>query len=232
MRTKLARFFPLFPSYLLLLLLLAAPAHAASTKYPIALTWDGVNLEAGLTFEQFLATGRAYDIADSFDLEKSVAVAPFFADGVRRVDVPVTMVVFASTTSPESLIVLPFLEAMHKINPLVKTRYFVRDETPEAAELLLARTRMNRVPTVFVAREDGSLLHGAYVEFPARLYAEIRESGKDARGVVDDFRAGAYDEEVQMDLVRLLNAAADGYRDVRRTPAQDGRREILTIGIN
>jgi hypothetical protein len=98
------------------------------------------------------------------------------------------------------------MEAMSRFNPLIRTRYLVRNDTPGAREFMAARTGRTNMPAVFVIRPDGSVSDGAYVETPTSVTSLLASAVTDdeREAVWNDFHSGLYDDDVQSDLMSLV----------------------------
>ena len=164
-----------------------------------------VDLSQTLSYEEYLNTGTDEERKAADARVRSTEPAAFFKEGARGVNSMLTLFVIGMTSCPDCTVVYPFVEALPKINPLIRTKYILR-ETPGAREFMTARTDRMNVPSVFVLKPDGTVLEGVYVETPARVTAllESAQTETERRVVWDEFRGGLYDEEVQRDLLLLI----------------------------
>jgi hypothetical protein len=96
------------------------------------------------------------------------------------------------------------------LNPLVRTKYILRNETPGAREFMKSRAGRTNMPAVFVLRADGKVLDGAYVETPEKVTALLASAATDEErdAIWEDFHSGVYDEDIQRDLLELISKAA------------------------
>ena len=184
-------------------LLSSVPASAATVKV------DWVDRSRGVDFGTFAATGSAEELERTFSRMNSIALTAEAKSTIMRIEKPLLVVVYGSMSCPDCTIVLPIIEAMSRYNPYIETLYFERDL--EGREVLLTRTGLTRIPTVFTAEPDGTLHDGAYVEHPRIVY-DLLESSKteeEKERHIEDFRAGKYDTETQLELAELLAGAIE-----------------------
>ena len=163
-----------------------------------------VDRSRGVDFGTFAATGTAEDLERTFSRMNSIALSAETKSKLARIEGPLLVVVYGSMSCPDCTIALPIIEAMSRYNPYIETLYFERDL--DGREVLLARTGRTRIPTVFAAEPDGTLSDCAYVEHPRIIYDLLTSSKSDAEkeGHIEDFRAGKYDVETQLELAELL----------------------------
>ena len=141
---------------------------------------------------------------------KTCEPSRFFTDGAKEIDSPVILLTIGMMFCPDCKVIYPYAEALARSNPMIRTKYIVRNETPGAREFMKARTGRTNMPAIFVLKQDGTVLDGAYVETPAKVTAllEAAAAEKDEKksdAIFDDFHNGVYDEDVQRDLLALIN---------------------------
>lgn len=177
-----------------LLVSVARHAHAA----------DKVDLGSGVSFERYLRKAGGEQIETLWRRIDAVQIPSELLDAILRIDRPTVVVVYSSLTCPDCGVVVPMVEAICRRNALISSRYFER--TPQTRELLIKRTGVSRVPTVFIADAEGHLGRNSYAEFPASLRDAVDECEDDDRKkeLVSDFRSGKHDEETIREIVQLL----------------------------
>ncbi|MDR1965858.1 MAG: thioredoxin family protein [Synergistaceae bacterium] len=167
-----------------------------------------VDLSAALDFEGYVKTGADDHVKAMRERFGSYAASKFFEDEAKKIGTPVTLLMIGMMYCPDCKTAAPFMEAMARLNPLVTTRYIVRNDAPGAREFMIARTGRQNMPSIFVLRDDGKVLDGAYVETPSRVSAMLESADEGERDAIwDDFHSGAYDEDVQRDLIALVKNA-------------------------
>jgi glutaredoxin len=171
-----------------------------------------VDLSQALSFEEYLQSGAEGERRAVEKRFESYGVLPFFEEGAKKIEYPTTLLMIGMMYCPDCKAAYPYLETIARLNPLIRTKYIVRNDTPGAREFMASRTRRSNMPSVFVLRPDGKVLDGAYVETPAKvtelLAAAATEGERDA--IWDDFHSGLYDEDIQRDLLELISKAAGG----------------------
>jgi hypothetical protein len=192
-------------------LILQGTARAAPREERVFSEGYGrVDLSKTLDFEVYTGTGTEEHRQALDEKLNSYKIAGFFEEGAKEIDYPVTLLMIGMMYCPDCKVVSPYLEALSGINPYIRTRYLVRNDTPGAREFMAARTGRTNMPSVFVIRPDGSVADGAYVETPAKVTAMLASAATDdERGAIwDDFHNGTYDEDVQSDLLKLVLSAS------------------------
>jgi glutaredoxin len=171
-----------------------------------------VDLSQAKTFEQYLATGKSEHLQAMLERLSSYKLSGFFEEEIKKIDTPVTLLLIGMMYCPDCKTVTPFLEAITKLNPKIKTSYIVRNDTPGAKEFITAKTGRTNMPAVFVLKNDGTVLEGAYSETPKSVIALLEAAPDDAESnkIWDDFHDGKYDEDVQRDLAELIKNATAG----------------------
>jgi hypothetical protein len=153
--------------FFIFILILPEIAHAASSGSPVfSGDFGRVDLSRTLDFEAYTATGSDEHRQALDNKLNSYKVAGFFEDEARKIDSPATLLMIGMMYCPDCKIVSPYLEALSSLNPYIRTRYLVRNDTPGAREFMTVRTGRTNMPSVFVIRPDGSVADGAYVETP------------------------------------------------------------------
>jgi hypothetical protein len=170
---------------------------------------ESVDLSRALDFEGYVKTGSAEEIGGVRERMRSYRTEDFFKRGVAAIAKPVTLLFIGMMYCPDCKTAVPFVEAAAEINPLIETKYFVRNGTPGAKEFTAARTGRPNIPAIF-AISDGVVAKSAYVETPAWVTMLLRraKTNEEREAVWDDFHAGKYDEEVQRDILELIREAA------------------------
>ena len=180
---------------------LLSPASAEAAKEG----W--VDRSRGIDFGTFAAAGSANELERTFSRMNAIALTTEAKSKIARIDRQLLAVVYGSMSCPDCTIAVPIIEAMSRYNPYIEVLYFERDL--EGRELLLSRTGLTRIPTVFTAEPDGTLHDGAYVEHP-RIVCDLLKSSKsdeERERHIEDFRVGKYDAETQLELAELLVGA-------------------------
>jgi len=198
--------------YLSVIIIFTAAILFVSGKQSCAQTGifseDGsrVDLSEAMTFERYMATGESGHLKAMLERFDEYKVSDFFSDEIREIDEPAVLLMIGMMYCPDCKVVSPFMEAIARINPLVETRYIVRNDTPGAREFMKARTGRTNMPAIFALSPDGTVLDGAYVETPESVtrLLEAAEDDEAKDKIWDDFHGGVYDEEVQRDLIKLL----------------------------
>jgi hypothetical protein len=197
----------------LLALILQGTAFAMSSGLRVfSENFDRVDLSEALDFEAYALTGSPEDRRALGDRLNSYGIADFFKEGAEKIDRPITLLMIGMMYCPDCKIVYPYIEALSAINPLISTKYMVRNDTPDAREFMTAHTGRTNMPAVFAIRPDGSVAPGAYVETPSRVTSMLESAATDVErdAIWNDFHSGTYDEDVQRDLLTLvLNACGE-----------------------
>jgi uncharacterized protein YbaR (Trm112 family) len=168
-----------------------------------------VDLSGALSFEEYRKLGTGEEQKAVEGRFESFETLPFFEEGAKAVESPVVLLMIGMMYCPDCKAAYPYIEAISRLNPLVRTKYLVRNETPGAREFMKNRTGRANMPAIFVVRADGKVLDGAYVETPekvTKMLAETPEENRDA--IWDDFHNGVYDEDIQRDILDLISKAA------------------------
>ena len=167
---------------------------------------DHIDLSKGVSYERYLFGGTGMQIERVFARTKAVRLSDELRAAAQRIDSPVVFVTYGSITCPDCAVAVPFLEALKNANPTIETLYFARDN--KAREMLLERTGLNRIPTIFVTDRNGRILSGHYVEYPRVIYDLLEKSKteEEKRAHIEEFRAGKYDDDVQRDLADLIES--------------------------
>jgi glutaredoxin len=195
---------------ILTLFLFSQQADAEDNVFPGN---DGrVDLSKTISFDEYKKTGTDEHVRNVEERFGSFKIAPSFAEGAKKIDTPLTLLMIGMMYCPDCKVVSPFMEAIANLNPKIKTRYIVRNDTPGAREFMQLRTGRTNMPSIFVVSDDGAVLSGAYVETPERVTALLASAADDkARDKIwDDFHLGVYDEDVQHDLIDLIKNAKTG----------------------
>jgi glutaredoxin len=174
-----------------------------------------VDLSQGKTFEQYIATGESDHLRAMVERLVSYNVSGFFGEEIKKIDTPVTLLLIGMMYCPDCKAVTPYLEAITKLNPKIKTSYMLRNDTPGAKEFITAKTGRPNMPAVFILKNDGTLLEGAYSETPKSVIALLEAARTEAESdkIWDDFHGGRYDEDVQRDLIELIKNAVATAKD-------------------
>ncbi|MDR3255273.1 MAG: thioredoxin family protein [Synergistaceae bacterium] len=191
------------------LLALSAPLLFASQVFCAAQPAGGqIDLSKGIAFEKYITTGDAEHLASVIDRVSALRPSASLISAAKKIDIPIVVVAYTDITCPDCARTIPFVQALHDANPLVRTVYLLRDE--EVRTFVRAQTGRSSTPTIFVTDESGAVAGDAYVEYPASVQTLIDESTTDeeAKGHKSDLRSGLYDDEIQNDLARLLEGAA------------------------
>jgi glutaredoxin len=177
-------------------------------------SFDKVDLSRCLSIEEYIATGTGDNLQKMFERLDTARVSPSFKEMAEKIDSPITVLMVGMMFCPDCKAATPYLEAMARINPLVSTRYIARDTTEGAREFMLARTGQTHIPTIFITNPDGDVLDGAYIETPSAVTAllESSDSEEERRAILEEFRAGGNDEDIQSDLAALVETALAGGR--------------------
>ncbi|MDL2263698.1 thioredoxin family protein [Synergistaceae bacterium OttesenSCG-928-I11] len=167
---------------------------------------DHIDLKQGVSYERYLFGGNGIQIEKMFARAKVLRLSDSLRSAVQRIDFPVIFTTYGSITCPDCAIAVPFLELLKNANPQVETLYFTRDN--KAREMLLERTGLNRIPTIFITDRSGKILSEHYVEHPRIVYDLLAKSKTEdeKRAHIDEFRAGKYDDDVQSDLSELIDS--------------------------
>jgi protein-disulfide isomerase len=192
----------------MLMLLLASPFLFASSAFGAAQPPGArIDLSKAITFEKYILTGNSAQLEDSLRRAGSLAPSELFRTSVKKIAAPVTIVAYTDISCPDCTRTIPFVQAMQNINPLVTVRYILRDD--ETRAFVRAQTGKASTPTIFVTDADGAVAGDVYVEYPAAVQALIDSSKTDeeARGHRLDLRSGKYDDEIQIDLLKLIVSA-------------------------
>lgn len=201
---------PVLITVSLLLIFFSGTAYAESLIFS-----DGakrVDLSGALSFEEYAKSGSPEHRAAAQGRMASYKEEPFFAEAAAKIDSPVVLLTIGMMYCPDCKAVYPYLESLARRNPLVSTKYIVRNDVPGAKEFMAARTGLTKMPSVFALKPDGTVLDGAYVETPKKVTAMLAaaETEADRDKIWDDFHAGIYDEEIQRDLISLITGAPGG----------------------
>jgi hypothetical protein len=197
--------------FFIFVLILRGTAYAAPFGARVFSEGFGrVDLSKTLDFDAYAATGSGEHRQALDDRLNSYKIADFFEEGAQQIDHPVTLLMIGMMYCPDCKIVSPYLETLSGANPYIRTRYLVRNDTPGAREFMAARTGRTNMPSVFAVRPDGSVADGAYVETPAKVTAMLASAATDDErdAIWNDFHSGAYDEDVQNDLLELVLSAS------------------------
>jgi hypothetical protein len=126
-----------------------------------------------------------------------------------KVERPLTLLMIGMMYCPDCNIAFAYMEEMSRVNPLITARYFPRDPTPGARDFMRLRTGAVRTPQIFAVSPGGGVIGDAYVETPARVTALLSGAATDEerREIFNAFRSGAYDRDVEDDLVLLVQSA-------------------------
>lgn len=163
-----------------------------------------IELATGFSLDEYLSTGTDTQRAELSRRIEATSPSERLHTAAVGVARPVVIVVFSSMSCPDCTAVVPFLCALADANPRIALKFFARNRTTEA--FLRERTGESKVPTVLLSAPDGHLYDGVFVERPRAVRA-LSASAKDegaVKKIVDDFRSGAYDAEIEADLIALL----------------------------
>ena len=189
-------------------------AGTASAEWSAFTDAKRVDLSRAMSFEEYVRSGTDEHRRATEERFASYKSAPFFIEGAKKIDSPVILLMIGMMYCPDCKAAAPYMEELARLNPLITTKYMVRDDTPGAKEFMKARSGRTNMPAIFAITPDG-VLDGAYVETPesvtALLGAAKTEAERDA--VWDDFHSGVYDEDVQRDLLSLATRAAENKQD-------------------
>jgi len=168
-----------------------------------------VDLSRAMSFEEYAASGNGDEQRAVEERFGSFEVSKFFADGAKSIESPAILLMIGMMYCPDCKAVTPYIETMAKLNPLVRTKYILRNETPGAREFMKSRTGRINMPAVFVLRADGKVLDRAYVETPEKVTARLASAATDEErdAIWEDFHNGVYDEDIQRDLLELISKA-------------------------
>jgi uncharacterized protein YbaR (Trm112 family) len=201
--------------YLVFFLLFILIPHGAANAAPrdagvFSGDYGRVDLSGTLDFEAYAATGSDEQRKALDDRMNSCVIADFFEEEAKKIDYPVTILMIGMMYCPDCKVVYPYLEALPRVNPYIRTRYLARNDMPRAREFMAARAGRTNMPSVFVIRPDGSVADGAYVETPARVTDMLASAATDEErdAIWNDFHDGAYDKDVQSDLLKLVLSAS------------------------
>jgi thiol-disulfide isomerase/thioredoxin len=170
-----------------------------------------VDLTHAVSFEEYVKSGTDEHRKATDERFASYVSAPFFVEGARKIDSPVVLLMIGMMYCPDCKAAKPYMEELARLNPLIRTKYMVRNDTPGAREFMKARTGRTNMPAIFAITPGGKVLDGAYVETPARVTALLEAAGTEVErdAIWDDFHNGVYDEDVQRDLLALVERAAE-----------------------
>jgi glutaredoxin len=164
-----------------------------------------VDLSRALSFDEYKKSGTEEQRHAAAERFENFSVSPFFEESAKKIDSPAVLLMIGMMYCPDCKAAYPYMEKLAEINPLIDTKYLVRNETPGAREFMAARTGRTNMPSIFVLEPDGTVLDGAYVETPARVTDMLAEADEAAREAIwDDFHSGVYDEDIQRDLISLI----------------------------
>jgi hypothetical protein len=165
------------------------------------------DLSSAMQFERYLATGSTEEIEKLLVRLDSVSLTNELKSSAKGGKAPLTLVVYGWMSCPDCEVVVPYVEAIKRLNPSVSTLYFGR--TDESRDLMRKLVGVYRTPTVFAASADGTLLGAYYLEYPIsvreRMEAAVGDDAKKA--VIKEFRGDKYDLELQKELTELLENA-------------------------
>jgi hypothetical protein len=166
-----------------------------------------IDISKGVSFEKYLAAGNSAEIENEISRVSSLKPSESFLAEVREIDVPLVIVVYGDMSCPDCAVTVPYIQSIREANPLIETRFFLRND--ETRAFLRGLTGRAAVPTMFITNKEGAIAGDAYVEYPEAVQSLIgaSSSSEEAKGHRDDFRRGQYDEEVQKDLLKLIQRA-------------------------
>ena len=166
-----------------------------------------IDLSKGISFEKYVTTGSGAQLGSALERVSSTKLSESFSDFVEGIRTPLVLVAFTDISCPDCSRTIPFVHAASQASPLVRAVYFPRDDT--ARQFMRAQTGKASVPTIFVTGATGTLVGGAYVEYPRKVQALIDSSASDDEAARhrDDLRNGQYDDEIENDLRELIEGA-------------------------
>jgi hypothetical protein len=188
--------------------MLTAAAAAAS---PMLKSAASIDISSALSFEEYLATGSEDEADEIMTRLGIISVNDELRSSAEGVGAPLTLIVFGWMPCPDCEVVVPYVEAIKRLNPaMISTSYF--DRTDDVKTLALSLAGVYKIPTIFAARPDGTLLGPYYLEYPQNVRSIVDSEGDDERkqAVIDEFRKNRYDENLMRDLSELIRSAEPG----------------------
>lgn len=159
------------------------------------------NFNKGCTYSEFISTAN--------DEQKEMLAnfyeqGQLFEDGLDRlknINKPLNLAVFSLVRCKDAATAIPFLLKLCELIPNVNIKFFDREGNEELLEEL---SGARRVPTILLLDSDGNVVK-KYLEFPENVNKKIESStAEDKEGIVNDFRTGMYNKDIQNDLIDLL----------------------------
>jgi glutaredoxin-related protein len=192
----------------LVLLTIAAPFILSSAAAGLTRPQEGkIDLSKSVGFEKYLASGSGEEMEKEINIVGSLKPSKSFLDEAKKIDAPLVIVVYGDMSCPDCAVTVPYVQSVQKVNPLVETRFFLRNDETKA----FLRTAAGRaaVPTIFITNAEGLIAGDVYVEYPEAVQSLIdaSPSNEEAKKHRTDFRNGLYDEEIQKDLLKLIQRA-------------------------
>lgn len=165
---------------------------------------SSINLEKGLTFNDYILTGTPEQQARQMLRVRQTGISEFFISEIKKIDKPVFVISISSPACPDCTVITPFLLAMELANPNIQVKFYKL--TRGTKNLLLYRTRQAYIPTVFLATPEGKLYKDNFIERPRAVHALTKTAKTDdeRKTVVLDFRSGKYNAEIEKELLGLL----------------------------
>jgi thiol-disulfide isomerase/thioredoxin len=167
-----------------------------------------IDLSSALDFAAYTATGSGRQIGELLGKIDELSPSEGFISAVREVKSPTVLVVYGNMSCPDCAATVPFVEAIHKVNPLITTLYFTR--TDEAERVVKDIAGVYKTPTIFSADAEGSLGREYLLEFPDSVRKLVDEAADadSRREIIREFRDGKYAADLEADLLKLLGAAS------------------------
>lgn len=158
--------------------------------------------DQGLTYELFLATETEEMREKAIRRRDTLVVATDLKEEIAALK-PVKILVFTQLSCKDSIIVLPFIEKMHQLNPNVEYSILTKEGNEEAIQEFIGRKDI-KVPTLVSFNEDGNKM-SVMEEYPDKFKKRLKGlDEEDTEELKVRYRRGYYNTEVLQGILELV----------------------------